>query len=971
MKLTLLRSVAMACLIASSVSISPATVIQSYPLPSIYTASTVYALSVNGVSIPVTSYNSYYDYAHFSMSGGSATVTVTLIPQAITSSSISPKKYNISATTSGSTYTFTIPSNRYLIVQLNSYRRLVIAADPGDTAPPSSGTGIYNVLASPYNADNSGSALTTAAIQNAINDASAFTGGQGIVYVPPGVYTVGNIYLKNDVAMYVAGGAVFKFTGNPVDYRVDYHKDSQGRNVTWWFSTEFGANNVKLYGRGTLDGRGAFSTSTYNFACNNLVPIGCTNFICEGLILRDSGAWNTTPIRSNDVTFSYAKFFNRMDLGEDDGIDVEESQNVLVQHSIGIALDDPFSAKTWQQSTDGSVNWPGSPEVQNGVTFDDCISWTHTYGFKVGQGVIQPQSNITFSNGVVYDCSVGIGIDFKYGNGPINNVTFDTIDIERVTSSNGTLRNWASFLVRDNLNTGGGPLIGLTVRNITVRDKGTMFSSLRGFSQTNCIGPITFDNVVMPGSATPAQNLTQMNIIDRAYYSSPTILPVQIAEPPVRTNLAWQKAAVASSSASPSTPGLVTDDKLATRWGSNYTNSEWIYVDLGTSTPVNGVGLFWEAYGASYNIQTSNDATNWTTVYSKTGGVGGMEFDNFLPTTARYVRMQGVLRGTSFGYSLWEFQVYGPPGPGNYATSGAVTATSSLENANWGSARIRDGQSNSITGSMGWTSNSNLTANHTEAITFDFGSNRTVGEVDIYPRNDAGNIGQNFPINFTIQTSVDNVNWTARITKTGYSQPNNSVQSFGFASTAARYVRIEGTSLRPNPGDSNQYRMAFAEVVISSGNLAAAAGVSATSDLENSDWGYAKVHDGQSDSVTGSKGWTSNSSLTANHTEAITFDLGAAQTVAEVVLNPRNDSGNVGQNFPIDFTIQTSTDNVNWTTRITQTGYLKPGDGAQVFGFSVASARYVKVQGTNLRPNPNDTNQYRMAFAEVEIYYLP
>jgi hypothetical protein len=243
-----------------------------------------------------------------------------------------------------------------------------------------------------------------------------------------------------------------------------------------------------------------------------------------------------------------------------------------------------------------------------------------------------------------------------------------------------------------------------------------------------------------------------------------------------------------------------------------------------------------------------------------------------------------------------------------------------------------------------------------------------MNKIALYPRNDAGNVGQNFPIDFTIQTSIDNLNWSTVITRTGYAQPGNAVQSFGFSAVSARYVKIEGTNLRPNPSDANRYRMAFAEIELYGHNLAKGAIVTASSTYENSLFSTSKVNDGGRSSVTGSMGWTSNSNLTANHTEFMTLDLGVNSSVSKVEIYPRNDSGNIGQNFPIDFTIQTSTDNVNWTTVATRTGYAQPGNAVQSFTFTTATARYVKVEGTNLRPNPSDANRYRMAFAEVEVY---
>ncbi len=87
---------------------------------------------------------------------------------------------------------------------------------------------------------------------------------------------------------------------------------------------------------------------------------------------------------------------------------------------------------------------------------------------------------------------------------------------------------------------------------------------------------------------------------------------------------------------------------------------QWLEVDLGTPTAICSVGILWEAaYATAFQIQTSNDNSTWTTVYSTTTGTGGKETFP-ISTTARYIRMYGTARATTFGYSIFEFDVYGP-----------------------------------------------------------------------------------------------------------------------------------------------------------------------------------------------------------------------------------------------------------------------------------------------------------------------
>jgi len=132
------------------------------------------------------------------------------------------------------------------------------------------------------------------------------------------------------------------------------------------------------------------------------------------------------------------------------------------------------------------------------------------------------------------------------------------------------------------------------------------------------------------------------------------------------SNLALNKAVTVSSTENTSTPGsAAVDGNTGTRWSSAYSDPQWIRVDLGATYTVNHVKLNWEAaYGKSYQIQVSSDGSTWKTIYGTTTGDGGIDDITNIAGTGRYVRMNGTQRGTVYGYSLWEFEVYGTaPGP--------------------------------------------------------------------------------------------------------------------------------------------------------------------------------------------------------------------------------------------------------------------------------------------------------------------
>ena len=125
------------------------------------------------------------------------------------------------------------------------------------------------------------------------------------------------------------------------------------------------------------------------------------------------------------------------------------------------------------------------------------------------------------------------------------------------------------------------------------------------------------------------------------------------------TNLALNRPTTASSTENAGTPAsAATDGNTGTRWSSAFSDPQWLQVDLGSSHAICQVTLNWEtAYGKAYQIQTSADGTNWTTIYSTTAGTGGTQTLK-VSGTGRYIRMYGTARATQYGYSLWEFQVF-------------------------------------------------------------------------------------------------------------------------------------------------------------------------------------------------------------------------------------------------------------------------------------------------------------------------
>jgi hypothetical protein len=153
-------------------------------------------------------------------------------------------------------------------------------------------------------------------------------------------------------------------------------------------------------------------------------------------------------------------------------------------------------------------------------------------------------------------------------------------------------------------------------------------------------------------------------------------------------NLALNQPCTVSSGAGSG----ATDGNYGTNWASAHNSNEstpqWIYVDLGSAYNITSVNLIWGEYNATtYDVQVSNDATNWTTVY--TGSATAYQVQPLTVSgTGRYVRLYCAQAATIYGYSLSELEVYGSSA---IPTTGLVAYYPFDQNANDASGNGNNG----------------------------------------------------------------------------------------------------------------------------------------------------------------------------------------------------------------------------------------------------------------------------------------
>ncbi|OGU63542.1 MAG: hypothetical protein A2499_13430 [Stygiobacter sp. RIFOXYC12_FULL_38_8] len=103
---------------------------------------------------------------------------------------------------------------------------------------------------------------------------------------------------------------------------------------------------------------------------------------------------------------------------------------------------------------------------------------------------------------------------------------------------------------------------------------------------------------------------------------------------------------------------MAVDGNYLTRWSSEFSDPQIFMIDLGAQQAFNQIRITWEAaFGKEYVIETSNDASIWKKVVEQKNGNGNVEKWN-VNESARYIRLIGTKRGTEYGYSIYEFEVY-------------------------------------------------------------------------------------------------------------------------------------------------------------------------------------------------------------------------------------------------------------------------------------------------------------------------
>jgi len=305
-------------------------------------------------------------------------------------------------------------------------------------------------------------------------------------YFGPGMHEIGILKLKSNEQVYIAGGAVV-------------HGVITARDAT----------GIRISGRGILD-----ASNVKRFEAPQMVSAyGCEQMEVEGLILRDPHAWTIITVNCRDVRLSNLKLLGHWRY-KADGIDIVNSQEVLIEDCFVRAFDDNIALKGMKMR--GNIS--GENNLRD-IEVRGCVLW-HDWGraLEIGaETVADSIHDILFT-----DCDiihyVHYAMDIQNGDrATVTNVRYEDIRVEEPIMDSARIAERAydpallGHLIDLNIRANPYSKDSLRGRINHIHFKDISFTggyfphtSLTGFSKENMVEDITFQNIILNGK--PARN---------------------------------------------------------------------------------------------------------------------------------------------------------------------------------------------------------------------------------------------------------------------------------------------------------------------------------------------------------------------------------------------------------------------------------------------------------------------------------
>lgn len=273
----------------------------------------------------------------------------------------------------------------------------------------------------------------------------------GRVLIPAGIYLVTAIFLKSDIQIELAEGAVLLGETDRHKYPVlpgtTQMSDGSERYLGTWegepddvfasMLTGIYVENVKVYGQGILDENAQNSDWWIRHRVKRVArrPKGiflnhCDNIAFQGISVKNTPSWNQHPFFSQNLSYIDMFLTSPKNSPTTDGCDPESCKNVQITGCRISVGDDCIAIKSGKTGFGKKFKTPSEQ-----ICIRNCLMEFGHGGVTLGSEMSGGVKNVTVTQCIFRDTDRGLRIKTRRGRGNtavIDGIVFENIRMERV-----------------------------------------------------------------------------------------------------------------------------------------------------------------------------------------------------------------------------------------------------------------------------------------------------------------------------------------------------------------------------------------------------------------------------------------------------------------------------------------------------------------------------------------------------------
>ncbi len=270
--------------------------------------------------------------------------------------------------------------------------------------------------------------LQTSSIQNAINYCNK-TGG-GTVRLTRGTYRTAPLKMLSNITLRIDSATTLLGSPNMSDWTV-------GTSLKNLLYTSGSLTNVRITGKGTIDGSGAPWWAAFNANSSLNRPrliylSNVTNLTIDSLNIQNSPSFHIVPNSCTNVVIDHVTINTSKNAPNTDGIDPSQCYNVLITNCSISTGDDNIAIKAG-----GNVGTGGCQDI----TVANC-TFGYGHGLSIGSETFGGYNNLRVTGCTFKNTTNGIRIKSSVGNGGLVSNTFYS-NITMTTVTNPIVIDWA------------------------------------------------------------------------------------------------------------------------------------------------------------------------------------------------------------------------------------------------------------------------------------------------------------------------------------------------------------------------------------------------------------------------------------------------------------------------------------------------------------------------------------------------